>query len=249
MGTRVSAPMPNTHQRQDWIDPASRDRLVAECLPLVRRLCRRYSHSGEPLEDLVQVGTMGLLKAIQKYDPERGASFTTFAVPVIVGEIKNYFRDHGWAVKLPRKLQRHKLMVDRAVDSLTQQHGSSPTIQVIAEATGLSEDEVCSTFEVGKPLSLDAEFEVNGDGAVSSLLDRLGSEDPQFDEVVDKIDLTNILGNLEPRERAIICLKFYSDLSQTEIAGRLGISQMHVSRLQRTALGKLKLRLARCPTD
>ena len=229
-------------------DLTARDRMVETYLPLVRRLCRKFIHSGEPLEDLVQVGTMGLLKAIEKFEPERGSRFPAFAIPVIVGEIKNYFRDHGWAVKVPRKVQRQRLVVERAVEILNQRLGRSPTIPEIAEATGLPEEDVLDSFEVehyGKPLSLDAEYEWNGQGGASSLLDYLGSEDPQFHELIDRIDIANSLQCLNERERAIIRFKFYSGLSQTEIAGRLGISQMHVSRLQRNALGKLKLNLGR----
>ena len=226
----------------------SRDNLVVSHLPLVRRICRRFSHSGEPLEDLVQVGTVGLLKAIKKYDPDRGSAFAAFAIPVIVGEIKNYFRDHGWAVKVPRKVQRQKLMVERVVESLRQTLGRSPTIMEIVDATGFSEEEVYDTFEVvkcGKPLSLDAEYDWNGNKDASTLLDYLGGEDPRIQELIDRIDLIRLLKCLDQRERSIISLKFYSGLSQMEIAERLGISQMHVSRLQRNALSKLKLTLAK----
>jgi len=214
---------------------------------LVHRLCRRFMGSGEPLEDLVQVGSIGLLKAVQKFDPSRGVRFTTYAVPVIVGEIKNYLRDHGWAVKVPRKLQRQKLAVHRAVESLGHELGRSPTIQEIADATGFTQEEVFDTFEVvnyGRPLSLDAEYDGSGGGNgrrdVSSLLDYLGSEDPQFGKLSNRMDLINTFGCLNNREKTIIYLKFYGGLSQTEIAKRLGISQMHVSRLQRHALNKLR---------
>ena len=146
-------------------DITARDLMVETYLPLVRRLCRKFIHSGEPMDDLVQVGTMGLLKAIEKFEPERGTRFPSFAIPVIVGEIKNYFRDHGWAVKIPRKVQRQKLAVERAVENFTQRLGRSPTIPEIAEDTGLSEEEVLDTFEIehyGKPLSLDAQYEWSG---------------------------------------------------------------------------------------
>jgi RNA polymerase sigma-B factor len=221
--------------------------MVAHHLPLVHRLCRKFSHSGEPLEDLVQVGALGLIKAIEKYEPQRGTPFKSFAIPVIVGEIKNYFRDHGWAVRVPRKLQTQRAAVAHAVDGLSQRLGRSPTISEIAQATGLSEDQVYDTFEVevyAKPLSLDAPCD--GDGAVdtSTLMDYLGADDPQFDQMVDRLDLNSCLHALDERERTIIYLKFYSGLTQSEIAARLGISQMHVSRLQRCALGKLRLTLA-----
>ena len=225
----------------------SLDRFVTEQLPLVRRVCWRFRHAGVPLEDLVQVGSIGLLRAVRKYDPQRGTAFAAFAVPVIVGEIKNYFRDHGWAVKVPRKLQMHTKAVRSAVDILRQQRGASPTIREIAEATGLSEEVVYDTFEVGMygmPVSLEAESDKDGGGVSSALISRLGSEDPELEGLADKIDLANGIACLDQREQTIIWLKFYNDLTQTEIAGRLGVSQMHVSRLQRAALGKLKLLLA-----
>jgi len=140
-------------------DFVARDRLIADHLPLVRRLCRRFAYTAEPQEDLIQVGSLGLLKAAEKFDPDRGNNFTTFAVPVIVGEIKNYFRDHGWAVKVPRTLQRQRVMVEKATESLRQILGRGPTIPEIVEDTGLSQEEVYDTFEVGKygnPLSLDS---------------------------------------------------------------------------------------------
>ncbi len=162
---------------------------------------------------------------------------------MILGEIKNYFRDHGWAVKIPRKLQRQKVAVNRTVESLTQQLGQAPTIPEIAQATGFSEEEVYDTLEVdkcGKPLSLDAEYGGNGTGESSSLMDYLASEDAEFEKLTDRITLTDALGSLNEREKTIIQLKFHKGLSQTKIAERLGISQMHVSRLQRNALTELK---------
>ena len=229
-------------------DVRTRDRLVNDHLGLVYRLCRRFVHSSEPLEDLAQVGTIGLLKAIKKFDSTRGISFTTYAVPVIVGEIKNHLRDHGWSVKVPRKLQRQKLAVQRAVDSLGQSLGRPPTIPEIAEATEFSEEEVFDTFEVvnyARPMSLDAEFTRNGGKDSTSLIDCVGSEDPQFDRLSDVMDLINTLGCLDNREKTVLYLKFYADLPQTEIGRRLGISQMHVSRVQRNALSKLRQDLVR----
>ena len=224
-------------------DYAARERMVSEHLPLVHSLSRRFVRSGELLEDLFQVGSIGLLKAIKKFDPSMGFKFKTYAVPVIVGEIKNYLRDHGWAVKVPRKVQTHKLAVLRAVESLSQSLGRSTTPQEIAGATGLTQEEVYDTFEVGnygRPLSLGARYESNGTSDTSSLLDYLGIEDPQFDWLSNRMDLANTMNCLDKREKTILYLKFFAGLSQTDIAGRLGISQMHVSRLQRQALGKLR---------
>ena len=237
-GTQKAEQCPGTSE-----DMSGRDRLVERYLPLVYRLCRTFIGSGEPPDDLAQVGMLGLLKAIEKFDPTRGVSFITYAVPVILGEIKNYLRDYGWTVKVPRKIQRHKLAVQRAVETLSQMFRRSPTVQEIAEATGLSQEEVFDTFEVTKysrPLSLDIEYDSNGSGETSCLLDWVGSEDPRFERLSDRIDLANGLRFLGTREKTILYLKFYVGLSQTDIAKRLDISQMHVSRLQRNSLSKLK---------
>jgi len=228
---------------RDTQDPDVTERLVVDHLSLVTRLCWRFHSSGEPQEDLIQVGTIGLIKAIKKFDPELGDSFISFAVPVIVGEIKNYFRDHGWAVKMPRKLQSQKLAVDRAVVDLIQRLGHTPTVPEIAENTGFSIEEVSETFEMerfGKPLSLDTQYESDDSEDMSSILDYLGDADPELEGLADRVDLQATLESVNAREQAIIYLKFYSGLSQNAIAQRLGISQMHVSRLQRTALSKLK---------
>lgn len=214
---------------------------------MVRRLCRKFIRTGEYLEDLFQIGTVGLLKAIEKYDPSRGVSLAAYATPVIVGEIKNHVRDHGWAVKVPRKLQTQKLAVDRCVEELNQRLGHAPTIPEIAKATGFSEEEVNDTFEFtnnGKPLSLDREraWDIGDQG--SSLLDLLGNEDREFEATTSRMDLQASFGCLSRRERFVMALRFYSDLSQAEVAKRLCISQMQVSRLQRVALNKLKLALS-----
>jgi len=223
--------------------PLNRESAVLDYQPLVHRLCRRFSGYGEPMDDLLQVGTIGLIKAIAKFDASRGNSFITYAVPVIVGEIKNYLRDNGWAVKMPRKLQSHRLAVQRAVGSLGHSLGRAPTVLEIAEETELSQEQVMDTFGVenyGRPLSLHTEYK-NGDGSSETyLIDRVGSWDPEFETLMDKLDLDNSFRCLGKRERTIIYLKFYGGLTQMEIAGRLHISQMHVSRLQRRALGKLR---------
>jgi RNA polymerase sigma-B factor len=233
-------PATNANARVDY------ESAFASHLPLVYRLCRRFGHTGESMEDLVQVGTIGLLKAVKKFDRSRGFHFMTYAVPVIVGEIKNHLRDHGWAVKVPRKVQKHKLAVHKAVESLSQTLGRPPNIHEIAAGAGLSDADVYATFEVvnyGKPLSLDAEYDGNGSKEASSLLDYVGSEDPEFERFGDRMDIANGVECLDKWERTIIYLKFYVGLSQTEIAKQLNISQMHVSRLQRGALRKLKEQL------
>jgi len=233
-------------EARDAREAGVQERLVIDYLPLVRRLCRRFDRSGEPLDDLMQVGTIGLLKAIKKFDPEPGTKFVSYAIPVIVGEIKNYFRDHGWAVKMPRKLQRQRLAVNRAVVALTQKLGHIPTVPEIAQDTGFTVEEVSESFELercGKPLSLDAQYEGDDSEDISTILDYLGDRDPDLEGLADKLDLETALGGLDSREHVIIYWKFYSGLTQSAISQRLGISQMHVSRLQRNALSKLKLTL------
>ena len=256
MTTTTTGLLTTESNKQDYLavamtpsvcDDQTRDHLVTSHLGLVRRLCAKFRNSREPFEDLVQVGSVGLLKAAAKYDPELGSIFAAYAVPVIVGEIKNYFRDHGWAVKIPRKLQSQKLAVSRAVDILNQDLGQSPTIQEIAEATGFSEDEVYQTFEVesyGKPVSLDTEYDSGESDATSTVLDYVGNVDPELEALLDRLDLARALGYLDQREKAIIYLYYYKGLSQTEIARKLALSQMHVSRLQRHALGRLEQELS-----
>ena len=231
----------------DTGDATARDRLVADHLPLVRRICQRFSYLGEPMEDLVQIGAIGLLKAIRKYDPDRGSVLVAFAIPVIVGEIKNYFRDHGWAVKMPRKLQQQKLAVDRTVATLSQSLGRSPTVPEIAEATGLCQEQVYETLvveRIGRPLSLDAAYDDGyGGEEPATILDYLGRESPELEGLAETLDLKSALRRLDSRDQTIIRLKFRFGLSQAAIGERLGISQMHVSRLQRNALNKLKTAL------
>lgn len=225
-------------------DEAS-ERLVLEHLGLVRRLCMRFTSSGELWEDLVQTGTVGLLKAIKKYDRQRGVPFRAFAIPVILGEIKNFLRDHGSTLKIPRRQQNQALVVNRAVDQLTGQLGRSPTIREIADKSGLSSEEIYDTFNLKtyrRPLSLDMAASHNGNSPEEgpSLQERIGSEDPRLEQATDRMDIAAAMRCLSGREKAVLHLRFYGDLSQTKIANRLGISQMHVSRLQRAALEKLK---------
>ena len=223
--------------------PAERNLLVEKHLPLVRRLARRFAYTGEAVEDLFQVGCVGLVKAADKFDPNRQVSFVSYATPVIIGEIKNYFRDHGWAVRVPRKLQRHRIAARRAADQLTHTLGRSPTIAEIAGATEISEEQVLDTMElasIGRPLSLEAECGALDGQTGATMLDFLGREDPEFQAASDRSDIADALAGIDERERAIVVLR-YRGLSQTEVATHLGISQMHVSRLQSKALHKLKL--------
>ena len=240
-GTTAVEGLPQPAYRTEG--PAARDRLVETHLPLVHRLVKRFSYSGQAVEDLVQVGCVGLVKAAEKFDPEREVAFVTYAAPVIVGEIKNYLRDHGWSVRVPRKLQQHRIAVRRTVDQLTNSLGRSPTIPEIARATEITEEEVYDTMDlagIGRPLSLDAERGALDGETGATLLDFLGREDPEFQAASDRSDIAGALTRLGERERTIIYLRFYEGLPQTEVSKRLGISQMHVSRLQRRALSSLK---------
>lgn len=226
------------------------DNLIIGHMALVRRLAAKFRYSGEPLEDLIQVGNLGLVKAAQKFDGGRGTPFAAFAVPVIVGEIKNYFRDHGWSVKLPRKLQTNKRAVDKAADGLTQNLGRSPTVMEIAQVTGISVEEVNQTFELdglGKPASLDLEYQRGDGGDSTTLMDFLGSVDPAMENLAEVLDLTASIDCLTLQEKRTMYLRYHSGLSQSETAARMKVSQMQVSRIQRGALSKLRAALQGLP--
>ncbi len=224
-----------------------RDDLVVVHLNLVRFLAVRFANRGEPLDDLVQVGTVGLLKAIDRFDLERGVEFTTYATPTIVGEIKRYFRDKGWAVKVPRRLQELNLAVNRASDKLAIELGRSPTVAELAGHLRADEDEILEAQELGQAynlLSLDSEVSGETDKKSQTLADTVGVSDAGLELLEDRANLEHAFHALSGRERVIIYLRFYESISQTEIAKRLNVSQMHVSRLQAKALEKLRAVLA-----
>jgi len=225
-------------------DPKLREQLVPQYTQLVHSLARRFAGRGEPLEDLEQVGFLGLIAAINRFDPSLGLEFTTFATPTILGEIKRYFRDKSWAVRVPRRLQETYARVVRTQQELSQELGRGPTVPEIAARLELEPDEVLQALEAGpaqRAISLESPTR-EGDGE-GELGDRLGAED----ENLSRIELQNMLAgamrHLTPREREIMVLRFVEQLPQTEVARRLGISQMHVSRLQRAALAQLKREL------
>ena len=224
-----------------------RDELVVVHLNLVRFLAVRFANRGEPLDDLVQVGTVGLLKAIDRFDTERGVEFTTYATPTIVGEIKRYFRDKGWAVKVPRRLQELNLAVNRASDKLAIELGRSPTVAELARHLSAGEDEILEAQELGQAynlLSLDSEVSGESDKKSQTLADTVGVADEGLKLLEDRANLERAFNVLTGRERVIIYLRSYESVSQTEIAKRLNVSQMHVSRLQAKALEKLRSVLA-----
>ncbi len=223
-----------------------REELVVAHLNLVRYLAVKFANRGEALEDLVQVGTLGLIKAIDRFDGERGVEFTTYATPTIVGEIKRYFRDKGWAVKVPRRLQELNLSVNRAIEKMAVELGHSPTVAELAKRLGASEEEILEAQELGQAynlLSLDTEVSGDGDKGTQTLADYIGKHDPQLLNLEDRANLEKAFDVLTRRERIILFLRFYESVSQTEIAKRLNVSQMHVSRLQQKALEKLRAAL------
>jgi RNA polymerase sigma-B factor len=223
-----------------------RDDLVVAHLNLARFLAVKFANRGEPLDDLVQVGTVGLLKAIDRFDASRGVEFTTYATPTIVGEIKRYFRDKGWAVKVPRRLQELNLAVNRASDKLAIDLGRSPTVGELAEHLGTGEDDILEAQELGQAYSLlSLDSEISGESAKKpqTLSDTVGATDSGLELLEDRANLERAFQVLTGRERVIIFLRFYESVSQTEIAKRLNVSQMHVSRLQAKALEKLRASL------
>jgi RNA polymerase sigma-B factor len=227
-------------------DAGARDELVVSHLNLARYLAMRFAHRGEQIDDLVQVGTLGLIKAIDRYDPSRGVEFTTYAAPTIIGEIKRYFRDKGWAVRVPRRQQELNLAVNREIERAAIELGRSPTVADLATRLSVSEEEIIEAQELGQMynlLSIDSELAADRDAKTSTLIDYLGREDPELALLEDKTNLERALRALDPRERVILYLRFYENVSQAEVAKRFGVSQMHVSRLQARALEKLKREL------
>jgi RNA polymerase sigma-B factor len=219
-----------------------REKLVAQYIGLVEFLARRFRNRGEPLEDLTQVGTIGLLKAIDRFDLEREVEFSTYATPTIVGELKRHFRDKGWAVRVPRRLQELHLELTKIVGHLGQDLGRSPTVAEIAKAAGTSEEAVLEGLEIAQAYnftSLDAPIDTE-DGGSTSFADQLGEEDAHLEHLEYRASLAPEMARLPERERNILYLRFFKGLTQSEIADRLGISQMHVSRLLGRTLMKLR---------
>jgi RNA polymerase sigma-B factor len=223
-------------------DGAARDELVDRYLPLVRQLARRYSYTSEPLDDLCQVGAMALCKAIDRYQPGAGASFKAYAVPTILGELRRHFRDTGWALHIPRGLQERARALGAALTTLGARLGHSPTIAELAEETGLSREDVIEGLEVRMAYdatSLDATVGDEDDDDASWLA-RLGAEDEGYELAELHAMIEHTLRSLPPRDRLVVQLRFSEDLSQSEIARRVGLSQMHVSRLLGRAVGRLQ---------
>ena len=220
-----------------------RNQLVRMHLPLVEHLARRFRNRGEPLDDLTQVATIGLIKSVDRFDPERGVEFSTYATPTVVGEIKRHFRDKGWAVRVPRRLQELRLALTTATAELSQQHGRSPTVHELAEKLAISEEEVLEGLESANAystLSLDVP---DTDDESPAVADTLGSEDEALEGVEYRESLKPLLEDLPPREKRILLLRFFANMTQSQIAQEVGISQMHVSRLLARTLAQLREKL------
>lgn len=220
-----------------------RNRLVRMHLPLVEHLARRFRNRGEPLDDLTQVATIGLIKSVDRFDPDRGVEFSTYATPTVVGEIKRHFRDKGWAVRVPRRLQELRLSLTTATAELSQRHGRSPTVHELAEKLGISEEEVLEGLESANAystLSLDVP---DTDDESPAVADTLGSYDEALEGVEYRESLKPLLEDLPPREKRILLLRFFGNMTQSQIAQEVGISQMHVSRLLARTLAQLREKL------
>ena len=215
-------------------------------MSLVRSLARRYSYRGEQLEDLVQIGAIGLIKAIDRFDLSRGVELTTYATPNIIGEIKRHFRDKGWSVRVPRGLQELNVQLSRLIEQLTVQLGRSPTIPELAKAAGVEEEEVLEALESGRAyssLSLSSGG-TQEDGEELDPLESIGTEEHQYEVSEDRAVLAPGFRVLDERERRILQLRFFEGLTQSQIAQQIGISQMHVSRLIRRSLEKIREEIA-----
>jgi len=227
-------------------DLRAREELITRYLPLVKSLARRFASRGQPVEDLIQVGSIGLIKAIDRFDLGRGVELSTYATPTILGEIKRYFRDKGWAVKVPRALQDLNVRLNRVIEQLTVELRRSPTIAELAAATEVSEEEVVEALESGRAYSSVSIFSggTGEDDESLELLDYLGSEEEAYEVFEQRRVLAPAMARLDPRERLILHLRFFEGMTQTQVAARVGISQMHVSRLIRKSIENLRQYMA-----
>ncbi len=227
----------------------AREDLVRLHLPLVEHLTRRFLNRGEHYDDLLQVGTIGLIKAIDRFDSDRGVEFSTYATPTIVGEIKRHFRDKSWAIRVPRRLQELRASISTVSAELTQDLGRSPTVAEIAAKIGVTEEEVIEGLESANAyttLSLDA-GDSTEDSALS-MLDTIGEDDEALEHVENRESLKPLLEALDPREKHILTLRFFRGMTQSQIAAEIGVSQMHVSRLLNKTLAQLRERLTEDPS-
>lgn len=235
----------------DWInqlhndpeDKVTQEKIVLHYEDLVRSLSRKYAKKGTIQEDLFQVGMVGLLAAIRRYDPSLGKSFESFAIPTIIGEIKRFIRDKTWSVHVPRRIKELGPKIKKAVDQLTREQQQSPSVSQIADYLGESEEEVLETMEMGqsyKALSVDRQIEADSDGSTVTMLDLVGQKEDGYHNIDQKMLIEKLMPILSEREREILQCTYFENLSQKDTGEKLGISQMHVSRLQRRSLRKLR---------
>jgi RNA polymerase sigma-B factor len=230
-----------TRMRAD--DERAREVLIARFLPLARQLARRYQRAAEPLDDLVQVASIGLVKAVDRFDAERGVAFSSYAVPTILGELKRYFRDSGWAVHVPRGMQERAMQVDRAIKELAGRLGRSPSVDEVADHTHTSVEDVLGAMEAGQAyeaVSLDAERGSPGEPGAETVADGIGEPDERFELVEYGASIAPAVKALSDRDRLILRLRFVEDMTQSQIADRIGVSQMQISRLIRRSLARLR---------
>jgi RNA polymerase sigma-B factor len=224
-------------------DLHARRQLIERYLPLARSLARRYERRGESFDDLVQVASLGLIKAIDRFEPERGLNFSSYAVPTMLGELRRYFRDSGWALHVPRGMQELVLRVNGAVERLSGELGSSPSPQQIADELNLTVEEVLEALAANAAYDtapLDTPLRSRDDEG-QSIAETFGETDDRFELIEDRTSISRALKSLPERERLILHLRFVEDLTQSEISQRIGVSQMHVSRLIRRALEQVRL--------
>jgi RNA polymerase sigma-B factor len=225
-----------------------REHLVRRHEGLVRHVVKDYADAGESYEDLYSVGLLGLLNAVDRFDPDRGTRFATFAVPTIRGEVRRYFRDKTWRMRVPRSVQELSLRARALVERYTQTHGRAPTYEQLARQLGVTEEEVIEALEVSsqyEPTSIDQPAADAEEEDVLAAGERAGAPDPEIEALAERDRIWRALQHLPPRERVIIALRYFAGLSQQEVGRRLGISQMHVSRLQHRALARLRSLLSR----
>ncbi|MCW3039461.1 MAG: polymerase, sigma 28 subunit, Sig subfamily [Solirubrobacterales bacterium] len=228
-------------------DYAARARFIEHAMPLVHHVARRYAARGENYDDLVQAGSIGLVKAVDRFDVDRGVRFATFAIPNITGEIRRHFRDHGWSVRVPRDLQERDAMLSKVRERLTRELQRTPSVPELADAADVTVEQVLESMAAARnytAVSLDAPIDEE-----RSELDLLGSQDAGFEQVERRLVLHTGMAGLQQRERKLLHLRFAEGLTQSEIAGQLGISQMHVSRLLRAALQHMAERIDAADAD
>jgi RNA polymerase sigma-B factor len=220
-----------------------RERIVGIHEPLIRGVARRYANRGEPLDDLQQVAYLGLVKAINRFDPGIGDRFVTYAYPVVTGEVKRHFRDKTWGIRVTRRVQELRPVLQHTIQEFTREHGRSPTTAEISGRMGITEEETTEVIiacDAYRPLSLEAPADGSQSGDNGSVGEYLGSDDPALDAFIDGHALRPLIDDLPERERTILLLRFFGNKTQTQIAEQIGLSQMHVSRLLRATLDRLR---------